>query len=148
MKIYVAAPYAARPMVAEFLGQIAAAGHEPICRWADGTHPVGQAGNASEATLDERITWGEDDLEDIDRSHAVIVFTAEAAGIPPEQATSGGRHIETGYAIGKGKLVILVGQPENIFHWLPEVYAATDGADALDTLDTITRIRTAAGGAA
>jgi len=147
MKVYIAAPYAGRQMVAHWIDRLTDAGHQPICRWADGTHPVGQAGNASEATLDDRIRWGMDDLEDVDNADAVIVLTAEAAGVIPAQATSGGRHIETGYAIAKNKIVVLVGEPENIFHWLPDFYTATNVADAIDTLDMVGQIQKTGGAA-
>lgn len=53
------------------------------------------------------------DLEDVKRADVLVVYT-EPYGTP---FTGGGRHVETGYAMGLGKEVIVVGPLENIFHW-------------------------------
>lgn len=57
------------------------------------------------------------DRNDIERADALIGFTE-----PPRSTTSrGGRHVETGIALGLGKRVIIVGPRENVFHTLPEI---------------------------
>lgn len=53
------------------------------------------------------------DLEDIDAADAVVVFS-------PKKAfgnSTGGRHVEFGYALGTKKPLFLVGWRENVFHW-------------------------------
>lgn len=57
------------------------------------------------------------DLHDIDAADAIVCFNLEHM----RGMTRGGRHVEFGYAIGKGKHLILVGKKENVFHFLPWV---------------------------
>lgn len=57
------------------------------------------------------------DIEDINIADAVVVFS-------PKKAfgnSTGGRHVEFGYALGTRKTLILVGFRENVFHWHPNV---------------------------
>jgi nucleoside 2-deoxyribosyltransferase len=61
------------------------------------------------ADWEKRARANEDQL-DIDRSDAVVVFTAT-------DSTSGGLHWETGYAVGRGIPVYLVGPKRNVFHY-------------------------------
>lgn len=70
--------------------------------------------------------WGDDgdlyplyfsaasDLADIDAADVVLVFTEHPS-------TSGGFHVETGYALAKGKRVVIIGERINLFHHLPQV---------------------------
>jgi len=52
----------------------------------------------------------------------------------------GGRHVEFGLALAQGKHLILVGQPENVFHHLPQVRVIPEVgercADLLAALET------------
>lgn len=34
---------------------------------------------------------------------------------------TGGRHFESGYAVCSGKVVFVLGDPENVFHHMPQV---------------------------
>lgn len=54
------------------------------------------------------------DLADIEAADAVIAYS------PRENFRTGrgGRHVELGYALARGMRVILVGERENVFHWL------------------------------
>jgi nucleoside 2-deoxyribosyltransferase len=61
------------------------------------------------ADWEKRARANEDQL-DIDRSDAVVVFT-------DVESTSGGLHWETGYAVGRGIPVYLVGPKRNVFHY-------------------------------
>ena len=62
---------------------------------------------------------GQHDLDDLDRADTVISFTCGSGG-------KGGRHVEFGYGLAKGKRMIVVGPREHVFHTLPqvEVYAS------------------------
>ena len=65
-----------------------------------------------------------DDLEDIEASDTVIFFSEDPLiGVP-----RGGRHVEFGYALAKGKRVVVIGPPENTFHYLPGIinYSTVD----------------------
>lgn len=55
------------------------------------------------------------DLQQIDEADLVIAFTEDPK---TKKYTTGGRHVETGYAIAKGKKILIVGPRENVFHYL------------------------------
>jgi hypothetical protein len=54
------------------------------------------------------------DLSDIDASECVISHTLNRGDL----YTGGGRHIEFGYALARGKRLFNVGGHENVFHHL------------------------------
>ena len=58
------------------------------------------------------------DLNDVVRSDLLILFTAAFVGIEG----GGGRHVETGWALAHGVPIIVVGQPENVFHRMKVVH--------------------------
>lgn len=122
MKVYLSAPYAARDRVRLAAEALSAEGHTITSSWIYATHDIrpevlDAAPGQSDEYVQDRVAA---DLADIDASDVVVLFSSRWAvrrwGLSVEQTTSGGRHIETGYAIAKGKWVIVVGPPENIFH--------------------------------
>lgn len=124
MKIYLAAPYAARDILKGHLPMWTEAGHEVTCGWVKGTRPLGDATyGVSEASTDEEVyLHASRDLGDIEEAEIVIHYTAQyLKSIDPSlddvthNLHSGGRHVETGFAIAKGKHVIVIGPMENIF---------------------------------
>ena len=58
-----------------------------------------------------------EDLANIDEAHVFICFTSETG----RGSARGGRHVEFGYAVARGKRLIVVGPRENIFYTLPNV---------------------------
>ena len=107
MKLYLAAMFSMRAEMEDAAATIEAlTDHKVIARWVHG----GETGLTREqiALLD---------LEDVDRSDAVISFT-----MPYGTATTGGgRHVEFGYALAKGKRSFVIGERECVFHHLPAV---------------------------
>lgn len=107
-KYYLAAKFSRR----EFMEEVAAdiLEKEPssrcVARWVFG----GEEGLSREdiAVLD---------LEDVDKADTVILFTHERGS----QHSGGGRFIEFGYALAKGKRMIVIGDYENIFMHTPGV---------------------------
>jgi hypothetical protein len=96
-----------------------AMGHTVTARWID-CHPdvVGDFSSSfTVETLAERpqdcAPLGQHDLDDIDAADAVISFTSTGG--------KGGRHVEFGYGIAKGKRSIVVGAREHVFHTLSPV---------------------------
>jgi len=67
------------------------------------------------------------DLDDI-KACDLFVFFADAT----PKTTRGGKHFEAGYASGLGKRIVVIGQPENIFHYLPGVVHYASLGDFLD----------------
>lgn len=106
MKVYIAALYSRRAEMENYANKIIDAGHTVTARWVFG----GEEGlsRAQIALLD---------LEDVDKAEVVVSFT-HAHGTP---TVGGGRHVEFGYALAKGKKVILIGDRENVFHDHPQV---------------------------
>jgi len=52
------------------------------------------------------------DIQDIDRAEAILLYSEDpTVGVP-----RGGRHVEFGYALAKGKRLFVIGPKENIFH--------------------------------
>jgi nucleoside 2-deoxyribosyltransferase len=68
------------------------------------------------------------DLEDICKSDTMVFFSED----PTVGTPRGGRHFEMGYASGLGKRLVVIGGPENIFHYLPEVVHYASLGDFID----------------
>jgi hypothetical protein len=83
-------------------------GYEITSSWISASQPMGNSGIA--------LT----DISDIDMADAVMSFTE----VPGTMTTSGGRHVEFGYGLARGKRLIIIGSQENVFHYYPgvEVY--------------------------
>lgn len=113
MKIYLAAPFADRRKMELVAISLAARGHTITARWVYG----GEDGLTREdiAKLD---------LDDVDAADTVVSFTFPR-GTP---STGGGRHVEFGYALARGKRLVVIGHRENVFHYFPgvEVYPNLD----------------------
>lgn len=106
VKIYIAAKYARREEMEEIaLMLMNAHGYDITARWVFG---------GEEGFSQEEIAIF--DLEDVDEADTVISFTER-----PDMYTTGGRHVEFGYAIATGKRLVVIGPRENVFHYFPTV---------------------------
>lgn len=116
MKLYIAAPFSWRDSIKEYATKLSVSGIEITSSWIEETVPV----NVTLDQLDDEyhVATATTDVQDIDRSDVVAVFTIDPLGPPKPR---GGRHWETGYAYGRGKEVIVIGPRENIFHYLPGI---------------------------
>jgi len=146
MKIYLAAPYAARDFLKERdLPFWESEGHEVTCGWVKGTRPIGAdtLGASVASSEDEVRQHSLMDLADIDRAEALVLYTAryivEQTGLDPvaHNLNSGGRHVEVGYALGQDKPVVVIGPLENIFQrglcvW---AYSLPSAAEALNRIE-------------
>lgn len=124
MKIYLAAPYAGRDILKEHLQFWTDAGHEVTCGWVKGTRPLGtdSYGISAASTYEEVAAHARMDLSDIDDADALVHYTAQylqtldpTLGSVTHNLHSGGRHVETGYALFKDIPVVVLGPFENIF---------------------------------
>lgn len=91
-------------------------GHDCVSRWLDEPSPEEQVGD-----WQERVA--EDDLEDIEGADIFVLFTD---GADSPDAWRGGRHVELGFALGRGRSVVLIGPRENVFHHLEQVAVFPD----------------------
>ena len=89
-------------------------------RWLTGAHE-----GATDPDVLRRCAM--EDLEDIRQSDVLVAFTEG----PDVGHTSGGRHVETGYALSRGLTFIVVGPVENVFHHAADAVYAT-WAEALE----------------
>lgn len=129
--VYLAGPYSSRDILRDYREQLTRVGYKVRARWLDGGHEVAENPTVeAEADSAERARWAHEDLEDVRACNMLIAFTSAAVG-GGHAGVSGGRHIETGYALGQHKYVMLVGEPENVFHWLPGVQRVPDWHEAL-----------------
>jgi nucleoside 2-deoxyribosyltransferase len=117
VKVYLAAPYAARDQVKDYAAELTRIGFTITSTWLNETHDInaGTTGAATGLSNDQVALHAAADLHDIDQSDLLVAITAKAVN---ERGGSGGRHVETGYAIALGKPVVVVGEPENVFHRL------------------------------
>lgn len=97
----------------EIMTELEAVGHIVTSRWVKTPDDVS----------------GQDDLTDIDICDLLLAYN------PPEfeNAGTGGRHVEFGYAIAQQKLIALIGNRSNIFHYLSEV-------EVYETLEAFLRL--------
>jgi hypothetical protein len=119
MKIYLAARYSSHPEMRGVRDVLEALGHTVTSRWIDcHTDVVGDfTSSFTVETLAEKTgecaPLGQHDLDDLDAADCVISFASTGG--------KGGRHVEFGYALAKGKRMVLVGPRENVFHTLSQV---------------------------
>ena len=123
MKVYLAAPYGEMARMREWAIVLGAYGHTVTARWIHGNEedmtPVGAAYM---------------DLTDIDNADAVVSLTLKKGTL----FSSGGRHVEFGYGLAKGKTLVLVdGGIENVFHNMPQVMSVTRIEDAAKYLSNL-----------
>ena len=114
MKVYLAGPYGARETIAGYRDELNTIGIEVTATWLTETHEIadGTTGAATALTDDTVARHAKTDLIDVERADLLVLFTAKSVGTEG----GGGRHIETGYALALSKPVLVVGEPENIFH--------------------------------
>lgn len=98
-KVYLAGPYSERLTLARYAFELLQDGHAVTSRWLMGTHPYGTL--PSEA---------QNDLDDVQACDTFVLFSA---GVSP-----GGRYVEFGYALARGKTCYVVGPQDNLFHYL------------------------------
>jgi nucleoside 2-deoxyribosyltransferase len=116
MKAYLAAMYKRRDELRIFKEHLEEAGIVITSRWLDENEPLNsQMGQHSKKFYK---TTARIDLEDIDAADIMVFFSED----PLVGTVRGGRHVEFGYALAKGKPIYTVGPKENVFHYLKNVY--------------------------
>lgn len=111
--VYIAAPYPTRNDAIKAMDLLERAGHVVTSRWL----------KAPDELTDEHARK---DLEDV--AAADVLLALNPADY--ENAGTGGRHVELGYALALGKKIALIGNRSNIFHHLNvvRVFAHVDEA--------------------
>lgn len=109
MRIYLAGAWERRSLLRGIAGGLAKVGHEVVSSWLtenEQEHASQYAAHASE--------WSERDFSDIDSAQLFVTLTEEA----DSPYRRGGRHVELGYALARGKTVAVIGPRETTFHYL------------------------------
>jgi hypothetical protein len=136
MRVYLAAPYGSRETVRGYAQQLSRIGFTVTSRWLDEQHDItpGTEKAAVELSDAEVTRHALDDLEDVKGSDLLVLFTAMAVG----REGGGGRHVETGYFIGhRGtRHVVVVGEPEHIFHRMKGVIIVPNWHEAVVELSS------------
>lgn len=99
-KIYLSAMFEHRDEVQGWASHMEWDGHEVVSRW----HQGAPMGNDYAPTVQDWRTWAAIDFRDID---ACEFFIAQME--PKGTMSRGGRHVEWGYALAKGKTCFAVG---------------------------------------
>jgi hypothetical protein len=95
--------------------QLVKAGHEVTSRWIIEDTKFHMSLNAY--TDEERTHIAQLDEEDVRKAEDGVILIAEKKG----RCVPGGKHVETGIALGLGRPIYVIGRKENIFHWHPKV---------------------------
>ena len=144
MNVYLAAPYAARDALRKCADDLTRLGHHCTSSWLKETTEIsaGTVGVALDISDEQASAHVFTDLRDVARSSALVVWTWPAAEpIVTGGGNSGGRHVETGAAMAQGIHVVVIGEPENIFHRATGVTCVADWHEACLALADIDRAR-------
>ena len=133
MKLYLAAPYGDRLQLKEKADELTALGFEITSRWVHGEHDLGRS-------IPDFRRYAKEDWVDIIQADALVVFIPQEPErkILEPYPTTGGHHVELGIALATGKEILLVGQPANIFHLLPQIHTFDHWNN--DVLTTLTQL--------
>jgi nucleoside 2-deoxyribosyltransferase len=115
MKAYLAARYSQKGDMQCVATILRARDVEVTSSWLEEHWPPGIS--MDQIPTEELAKFAAQDIKDIDAADVVIMFSID----PLIAGVRGGRHVEFGYALGTGKLIVVLGPKENIFHYLPRV---------------------------
>ncbi len=116
MKLYLAGPLSAVADIRALGARLVEAGHTLTSRWL------------SRPPSKDYAALAREDLADIDACDGLILWTSQARHF------GGARHTEAGYALGRGKRIVVFGPRENLFYTLPAVAQAYTLRGLLDVL--------------
>lgn len=128
LKVYLAARYSRRDELRSFRAVLIGGGFEVTSRWLGEGTPLDH--KMSDLSEEYQRVSAEVDLEDIDAADYLILYSED----PDKGTPRGGRHVEFGYALAKGKSIIVIGPKENIFHALPGIQHVRFTWEASDLL--------------
>jgi hypothetical protein len=103
-RFYLAASWDAKTLMRKYRDELSIMGHKITSRWIGSPdheegHTPGSLTNMHRGIMDR---------EDIDECDVLLLFT-------DSPSTTGGYHVEFGYALGMGKVTVVIGPYTNIF---------------------------------
>jgi hypothetical protein len=130
VKIFLSGRWSQREALREVRDALKPLGHEVTSRWIDkDSDDKSERERLLQPVAEQNAI---DNLEDIAKSDCVVSFTQGKGG------KKGGRHVEFGVAVALNKWCVLIGTPENAFHWLPNIERYDSLEEWLDSLETET----------
>lgn len=120
--VYLSAKFERRNELNEYRNELETAGVTVTSRWLADPTP--------ELTDDAWRHLATKDVEDIRRASGLVLFSE--AGRPG----GGGRHVEFGVALGLEKRMMVVGEPENLFHSLDAIELVATWEEAFKAIIT------------
>lgn len=132
MRCYLAARFARRGELRGYALELIRRGYPVVSDWL--YHP---RDDDADLAHDEAAMAAEADLAHVAAADALIAFTEPSGDDAPAGASRGGRHVELGYALARGKLVFVVGPAENVFCHLYGVVVCRDFDECLARLDVL-----------
>lgn len=130
-KIYLAAPFEERDWMLRLKDMLESRGAKVTSTWL--TPVDGNENNmaAMRDRFDDCRCRAIQDIEDIKEADVVVIYKPKELHRKP---TTGGHHVELGLAIGFGIPVIIFGDRENVFHYLPQVTVVSSFEGLCDKL--------------
>ena len=124
MKVYLAAPYGSRDVIRDYAAELREIGITVTSSWLAEQHEINDGTQgAATALSDEQVSQhAQTDIREVRGSDLLVLFTAGYIGVEG----GGGRHVETGVALASHKPVLVVGEPENVFHRTTGVFTFPD----------------------
>lgn len=108
MKIYLAACFGQQAEVRDKANELHVQGHLCTSNWRFEK----PSGDGSETKFAGKyLQAAMQDLRDINDADMLVLLAGQVS-------QTGGKHFEVGYAVAKGKQVVIVGAAENVFHWM------------------------------
>lgn len=116
LKLYLAAHFAEQAEMRLLRSRLHQLGHEVTSSWLDQTAPQARARRLV-AQPDRYREIARTDVADIHRSDTLVLVRGDPGR---------GKHVEFGIALAWGLRLILIGEPEVVFHVLPVVECYPD----------------------
>lgn len=116
MKIYLAAPYSFKGLIAKHVSDIQSHGITVVSDWH--TDPFKATIQLKDVPVAQHREYAQRDLSQV-LSADVLVYHTD----PTSTIVRAGRHVEFGMAAARGIPIYVVGlEYENVFHYLPNVH--------------------------
>lgn len=117
MKVYLAGPYQSRLILSEYADALHRHGYSCLSSWLNEPYEINAGTSGAALALDDATVAGHalTDIAEVQAADVFILFTSKFVGVEG----GGGRHVETGVALAGGIPVIIMGEPENVFHRIP-----------------------------
>jgi len=113
VKIYLAASYGRKKQVARLAKELKIRGFTLVSTWyTEGYPPTVQLQDVSHEELRQIALR---DVQELEQAEVLVVISDAPAYV------RGGKHFETGFAYRKGIPVVVLGEREHSFHYLPDV---------------------------